>query len=111
MRGRVSLRRDPDGAPAGGWDLDELRGLQDWYVRYALTSADGVVKLEFAGGPTFVLNRQTAAHQMWFAAGASAWHYEWSEEAQAWRCDKDGHDLLARIGEVTSERLGRAVSL
>ena len=84
-----------------GFDPDELD----------FTSADGVVKLEFAGGPTFVLNRQTAAHQMWFAAGASAWHYEWSEEAQAWRCDKDGHDLLARIGEVTSERLGRAVSL
>ena len=84
-----------------GFDPDELD----------FTSADGVVKLEFATGATFVLNRQTAAHQMWFAAGASAWHYEWSEGEQAWRCDKDGHDLLTRIAEVAGERLGRAVSL
>jgi Cu(I)/Ag(I) efflux system membrane protein CusA/SilA len=28
--------RDADGNPAGGWDLDELRTVQDWYVRYAL---------------------------------------------------------------------------
>jgi copper/silver efflux system protein len=27
--------RDPDGKPLGGWDLDELRTIQDWYVRYA----------------------------------------------------------------------------
>ncbi|MCA9772716.1 MAG: efflux RND transporter permease subunit, partial [Myxococcales bacterium] len=27
--------RDPDGRPAGGWDLSELRTVQDWYVRYA----------------------------------------------------------------------------
>ncbi|MGB2796766.1 MAG: efflux RND transporter permease subunit, partial [Phycisphaerae bacterium] len=26
--------RDPDGRPAGGWDLEELRTIQDWYVRY-----------------------------------------------------------------------------
>jgi Cu(I)/Ag(I) efflux system membrane protein CusA/SilA len=28
--------RDQDGKPAGGWDLDELRSIQDWQVRYAL---------------------------------------------------------------------------
>jgi hypothetical protein len=24
---------DPVGNPVGGWDLDELRTVQDWYVR------------------------------------------------------------------------------
>ena len=38
--------------------------------------ADGVVKIQFPDGTTFVLNRQTAADQMWFAAGVRAWHYD-----------------------------------
>lgn len=42
--------RDPDGNPAGGWDLDELRSTQDWYVRYALLSADGVAEVASVGG-------------------------------------------------------------
>ena len=33
--------RDPDGNPTGGWDLNELRTAQDWYVRYALTFGRG----------------------------------------------------------------------
>lgn len=42
--------RDPDGKPAGGWDLEELRTIQDWYVRYALLSADGVSEVASVGG-------------------------------------------------------------
>ena len=42
--------RDPDGKPAGGWDLDELRSTQDWYVRYALASASGVAEVSSIGG-------------------------------------------------------------
>ncbi|MBC8403134.1 MAG: efflux RND transporter permease subunit [Candidatus Marinimicrobia bacterium] len=42
--------RDKDGNPAGGWDLQELRSIQDWYVRYALQSADGVSEAASIGG-------------------------------------------------------------
>ncbi len=42
--------RDPDGQPIGGWDLGELRTVQDWQVRYALTSADGVSEVASVGG-------------------------------------------------------------
>ncbi len=42
--------RDPQGNPTGGWDLDELRSIQDWYVRYALLSADGVGEVASIGG-------------------------------------------------------------
>lgn len=41
---------DPDGNPAGGWDLHELRTLQDWYVRYALLSVPGVSEVASVGG-------------------------------------------------------------
>jgi Cu(I)/Ag(I) efflux system membrane protein CusA/SilA len=42
--------RDKDGNPAGGWDLDELRTIQDWYVRYSLMSAGGVAEVASVGG-------------------------------------------------------------
>lgn len=42
--------RDPDGLPAGGWDLDELRAIQDWQVRYALLAAQGVAEVASVGG-------------------------------------------------------------
>lgn len=43
--------RDPKtGEPVGGWDLDELRSIQDWHVRYALQSADGISEVASVGG-------------------------------------------------------------
>jgi len=42
--------RDLNGKPAGGWDLEELRTVQDWYVRYGLLSADGVSEVASIGG-------------------------------------------------------------
>ena len=42
--------RDSNGKATGGWDLDELRTIQDWYVRYALASVEGVSEVASAGG-------------------------------------------------------------
>ncbi len=42
--------RDPDGKPIGGWDLSELRTVQDWYARYWLLAADGVAEVASIGG-------------------------------------------------------------
>jgi Cu(I)/Ag(I) efflux system membrane protein CusA/SilA len=42
--------RDPDGNPTGGWDLRELRTIQDYYVRYSLTSAEGISEVASIGG-------------------------------------------------------------
>lgn len=42
--------RDTKNNPTGGWNLEELRTIQDWYVRYALLSADGVSEVGSVGG-------------------------------------------------------------
>lgn len=43
--------RDPKtGKPTGGWDAEELRTVQDFYVKYALSSAEGVAEVASAGG-------------------------------------------------------------
>ena len=42
--------RDDQGNPVGGWDLHELRTIQDYYVRYGLASAEGVAEVASIGG-------------------------------------------------------------
>ncbi len=42
--------RDEEGNPAGGWDLQELRSIQDYYVGYALSGAEGVAEVSPIGG-------------------------------------------------------------
>jgi len=43
--------RDPKtGKPAGGWDPQELRTIQDYYVKYSLASAEGVSEVASIGG-------------------------------------------------------------
>jgi len=42
--------RDKNGNPAGGWDPHELRTIQDFHVRYSLTSAKGVAEVASIGG-------------------------------------------------------------
>ena len=80
-----------------GFDPDELD----------FSTADGVVKLEFPDGDTFVLNRQAGSHQMWWAAGVRAWHYDWNGEQ--WVDDRDGHELFGNVRERVAEKLGRGV--
>ncbi len=43
--------RDPKtGKPNGGWDPSELRTIQDFYVKYSLSAAEGVSEVASAGG-------------------------------------------------------------
>ena len=41
---------DKRGRPTGGWDLQELRSIQDWIVRDALQFAEGVAEVASIGG-------------------------------------------------------------
>ena len=42
--------RDSSGNATGGWDLHELRSIQDFYVRYGLSAAEGVSEVASVGG-------------------------------------------------------------
>jgi CyaY protein len=71
--------------------------------------SDGVLTLEFADGTRFVLNRQAGNGQMWYAAGARAWHYDWDVARRAWLDDRDGHELGLNLRRTVAEKLGRAL--
>jgi CyaY protein len=71
----------------------------------------GVLKIEFADGRKCVMNRQTAAHQIWLAEGATAWHFAWDDAARDWLDTKGRGSLRAVLGEVLSHKLRRPVHL
>lgn len=42
--------RDPQGKVTGGWDLHEIRTVQDFYVKYGLNAVEGVSEVASIGG-------------------------------------------------------------
>jgi len=42
--------RDQEGNPTGGWDLHEIRTVQDFYVKYGLNAVEGVSEVASIGG-------------------------------------------------------------
>ena len=42
--------RDKDGNPTGGWDLQEIRTAQDFYIKYGLNAVKGVSEVASIGG-------------------------------------------------------------
>mgnify|MGYP003109549684 FL=1 len=42
--------RDKEGKPTGGWDLHEIRTVQDFYVKYGLNATEGVSEVASIGG-------------------------------------------------------------
>src|SRR6266542_3197646 len=44
------LEVEPRQSPQGGYDLGQLRALQDWFVRYQLNAVQGVAEVASIGG-------------------------------------------------------------
>ena len=72
--------------------------------------AMGVLVMEFADGTKCILNRQAAAHQIWLAHSASAWHFE-QDESGTWIDTKGRGALLDVLRDVLSTKVGRPVAL
>jgi len=73
------------------------------------STGDGIVTVEFPDGTKFILSRQSAARQIWLAAGAHGWHYDFDASNGRWVDDKEGQDLLSRLAEAISDKLGHPV--
>lgn len=71
----------------------------------------GVLKIRFGDGKVCVMNRQTAAQQIWLAEGASAWHFAWDPTASGWTDTKGRGELRQVLSGILSRRLQRVVAL
>lgn len=68
----------------------------------------GVLELTFENGSKIIVNRQTAAREIWVAAKSGGYHFVWKEGA--WRDTRDGGELFAALGGYASEQAGMPVS-
>ena len=71
--------------------------------------AMGVLSMEFADGTKCIMNRQTAAHQIWLAQGASAWHFAYDPESGGWLDTKGRGRIEEVLAGVLTAKLGRPV--
>lgn len=71
--------------------------------------AMGVLAIEFADGRKCILNRQVAAHQIWLAHGAEAWHF--AADGDQWMDTKGRGELREILGRVLTDKVGREIKL
>jgi CyaY protein len=69
----------------------------------------GVLELEFADGSRIVVNRHSAARQIWVAARSGGYHFRW--DGSHWVDTRESGELLAALSKLVSEQSNRAVVL
>ena len=69
----------------------------------------GVLEVEFDDGSKIIVNRHSAAREIWVAARSGGFHFR--GDGGAWRDTRGGEELLAALSRLVSEQLGRRVLL
>lgn len=67
----------------------------------------GLLELVFPDASKIVINTQPPLHEMWVAAKAGGFHYQW--DGQHWRDTRDGHELLLMLSRLAGAHGGRAL--
>ncbi len=69
----------------------------------------GVLELEFDNGSKIIINRHTAAREIWVAAKSGGYHFK--PEGNRWIASRDGAELTAVLERCILEQSGVAVKL
>lgn len=73
---------------------------------------NGVLTLEFENGSKIIFSKQTPAKQLWMAAKAGGFHFDYDEANQQWLCDSgDNESLEAMLNRLSSEQAGESVEI
>lgn len=70
---------------------------------------DGVLELGFEDGSKIVVNRHSAAGEVWVAARQGGFHLRW--DGAAWRDTREGRELFALLSKLVSSQSGSPVVL
>jgi CyaY protein len=84
------------------------RALEETELDFEL-KAGGILEIEFDDGSKIIVNRHTAAREIWVAARAGGFHYRW--DGNAWRDNRSGGELFAALSELISGQSGRRIRL
>jgi len=67
----------------------------------------GVLEVEFENGSKMIINRHTAAREIWVAARSGGFHFR--PEGGKWVNTRDGADLYAMLSSLVSLQSGETV--
>jgi CyaY protein len=69
----------------------------------------GVLEIEFQNGSKIIVNRHTAAREIWVAAKSGGFHFR--PEGGLWFGTRNGEELFTALSHLISEQSGEAVVL
>lgn len=69
----------------------------------------GVLELEFGDGSKIIVNRHTAAREIWVAAKSGGFHFR--PDGDRWIGTRDGAELFEALSRLASEQAGEKVDL
>lgn len=93
----VALGQIEAALEASGMDADvELKG-------------DGVLELTFPDDSKIIVNRHSAAREIWVAARSGGFHFRW--DGTRWRDTREGRELFESLSSLVSAQSGVPVRL
>ena len=73
---------------------------------------NGVLTLEFENGSQIIFSKQTPAKQLWVAAKAGGFHFDYDEDGEQWVCDSGEKETLSMmLNRFCSEQGGEGVTI
>ncbi|WP_341676643.1 iron donor protein CyaY [Niveibacterium sp. SC-1] len=69
----------------------------------------GVLQVEFEDGSQMIINRHSAAREIWVASRLGGFHYRHADGH--WIGTRDGEELWAALARLASAQAGEAITL
>lgn len=73
------------------------------------TKPGGIIEIECENGTRIIVNRHSAAREIWLAAKSGGFHFR--PEGGKWIGTRDGEELLAALARTLSEQSGVRIAL
>jgi CyaY protein len=73
-------------------------------------SSDGILTIFMINKSQIIINRQTAALQLWLAAKSGGYHFDFDEQ-KGWLDDRTGDAFLAILNRCLTEQSGETIEL
>lgn len=95
--------------------LDDILDRLEEAVEAAADAADddvdcdqsgGVLTMTFGDGSCMNLSRQAATRQLWLAARAGGFHFQYSSATDDWRCTRSGIEIKQLVRESMASQAG-----
>ena len=72
----------------------------------------GVLTLEFDNGSKIIFSKQPAMSQLWMAALAGGFHFNYDADNASWVCDSgDNEGLISMFNRLATAQAGESVNL